>query len=125
MLPFAVFIFGENYLLEMQNTPARKYSFYVWRCVEATTQEEAEYLALQSVCGDESLAKACRNQPGDEPQLIIIETRHGFGDLTPPGSGFIFVDEDEPQLGKGWIAKVVYWFSSRRTQMRTLQLPDE
>lgn len=44
---YAVMLYGSNYLLAKDNVSPRKYAFFVWRCVEADSQAEAEAIALQ------------------------------------------------------------------------------
>jgi len=107
---YAVLLFGEGYLLAHESGPPQKYDFFVWRCVEADSQATAEVLAVQMVRDDPELNATVRNAPDTNPTLRVRETRRGFGDLQPPGSGYIFVDnsdkEDEqtPAQPPNWLA---------------------
>lgn len=106
MEQYAVMLYGENYLLDQADKPLAKYSFYVWRCVEAIDISMASTLAIQMVHNDREFNSAIRNAPDDPPRLSVKKVCQGFGKLHPPGSGFIIFEsgdnEKEPSKSGLW-----------------------
>lgn len=127
MTRYAVLVSGQNYLLVTQEDAApRKMGFLIWRCVEAQTPAEAEQSALQAVREDPGLGRAGRNHSDAPPRLRVQETRRGWGDLTPPGTGFIFIDEQEPEPARDWLGRLEAWLGRRRkVRVRKVHLPEE
>ena len=116
MNEYAVLIFGEGYWLAKENEPTKEHDFLVWRCIHAESEAKAERIALQMVRDDESLNVTVRNPPDNPPKLAVNEIRQGFGDLTPPGSGYIFYrsEDDEASPPRGFLSMFAGWF--RRTR---------
>jgi hypothetical protein len=83
---FSVLVFGDQIRRPVKGQREPMTGFLVWRCVEASTADEATILAFDSVLGDERMV-------GLEPRLKVEEIHEvaNFGDLTPPGSGFIWL----------------------------------
>jgi hypothetical protein len=83
---FSVLVFGDNFQLPVEGEAEPCRAFLVWRCVEARSESEAIELAFDSVLGDPKMA-------GVEPRLKVEEIHEvaNFGDLKPPGSGFILM----------------------------------
>lgn len=101
---YGVCVEGENFLIERDGKPPRKYGFYVWRCVEAETQSEAEAIALHRAL--DGIAISVRNADDAPPVLRVEEVREGYGDLEPPGSGYIFFPMEEDDAPKGFFSRM-------------------
>ena len=87
MAKFSILVLGDRIHVPVKDQPEKPITgFLVWRCVEASSVEEATSLAFESVLGDERLT-------GCEPRLQVDEIHEvsDFGNLTPPGSGFIWL----------------------------------
>lgn len=41
-MKYSVFVRGSNYLLDLDEKGVREFSFYIWKCVYADIQEDAE-----------------------------------------------------------------------------------
>ncbi|MCX6378827.1 MAG: hypothetical protein NT023_05015 [Armatimonadetes bacterium] len=109
---YAVMLYGSNYLFAKDNVPPRKYAFFVWRCVEADSKAEAEAIALQRVRDYPYDSCFICNAEDDPPVLQVKEVREGYGDLQPPGSGYIYFGEgDDEEPPKGFFAKLRRKFS--------------
>ena len=71
--------------------------FYVWRCVEGETEDEALRVALANVRSDPKLVLVAweGDDPADLPRLKVVEVNEveTFGELRPPGSGYGFFSE--------------------------------
>jgi hypothetical protein len=105
-MEYAVLIEGEN-CRTVFDGKTHTVGFLIWRCVDAVSPTEAELAALQMV--RDLLADSAMNALDDPVRLKINETRSGYGDLTPPGTGFIFFEVDAPSLWRrifGWLASV-------------------
>ena len=90
MKKYKVFIHGENFLIKFEGEIVPT-GFYVTRLVEAKDEEEAELKAIEMVRKDKSI-KNVKNSKDDPPMLYVEELAEveSFGDLKPPGTGFIF-----------------------------------
>ena len=112
MEKYSILLEGSNYLLALDgdsDVPARQCSFLVWRCVESATPADAENAARGMVVNDDTINLAIRNPPCEPGSLQVKEVRLGFGDLTPPGSGYIFMAPDAGgECESGIITKLLH-----------------
>jgi hypothetical protein len=91
---FSVLVRAENLRLPVAAGGRKRIArgFLVWRSVEATSREEAEACAFESVRADPSLADI-QWDSGDKTPRLVIEECHEVVNWAspPPGSGYIFV----------------------------------
>lgn len=118
LLPYGVLVHGENYLLNLGGQTPKLVAFYTWRCVEATAPAEAASAAIEILKQDDYLQTRLQNTPDNPPRMNVEEVREGYGDMTPPGTGFTFyTEEDEPVRGPfGWIKRLLS-FRTRITRL--------
>ena len=116
MKDFAVFLRGENYLLEFPRKPPRKHEFILLQYIEAEDEVQAEQKALQLVRSDAELVSLIRNAVDDPPSLRVENIWPATDKLAMVkrlGTHFVFKDAEAPDspepAQRGWRA-VASWF---------------
>ena len=87
---------GVNLFLDLDGKPDR-YGFYTTRFLEAASPDDAEARAIELILNDTELHAALENDPTDPPSILIdsIEELTTFPDISIPGSGYTFFQDDE------------------------------
>jgi hypothetical protein len=88
---YVVMLEGRNLLLDYHGQLVR-FGFSTSRNVVASSPEEAERMALDSVRSDESLARTVKNPPGDPPRYTVTHQQEvgSFEGIPEEGLGYIF-----------------------------------
>lgn len=91
MNKYRVILEGRNFLLDA-NGEIQKYGFYATRYVEASTPDEAERNAVQTIRGDSLLTDSVMNENADPPMIYLdsLDVLSSFDGVNAPGNGYSF-----------------------------------